>query len=128
MQPIQPSQQSMYQSIQSYFRVLLGNISLGSPSTFDANGVGTVFPQDNGSGVLIRIGTNANPFTLPNFWAGTNVATTVVHNLNRVPIGFFVASKTKTCDVYNAAPFTATVLNITLYCTDDTADDLVYIF
>jgi hypothetical protein len=114
--------------LRSYYRILVANIGFGSPSAYDTHGVGTTFPQDNGNGVLIRIGSNANPNGLANHWAGTNVATTVTHNLNRVPVGFFVASKDQTCDIYNASPFSATTSTITLYSTAGAADVLVYIF
>lgn len=130
MLPINPSglSQNFMDVLKSFYKVFVGNIGFGSPTSYDANGVGTVFASDNTNGVLVRVGSLSNPSSLPSFWGGNNTATAITHNLNRVPVGFIVVSKTLTCDVYNASPFAATKTTITLYTTADTADTLLYIF
>jgi hypothetical protein len=111
----------------SVFRVLRANISIGQADTFDSAGNPATFTQDNGDGIMIRVGSNANPFGLSNSWAGTNVNTTIVHNLGRVPIGYFITKKTGACDVYDGS-IVATKSNITLKTTDGTQDTVIYIF
>lgn len=111
----------------SVYKTLRANISMGSAVTFDSSGNPATFNQDNTTGVMIRVGANANPFGLANFWSGSNTNTTVTHNLGRVPIGYYITKKTGTCDVYDGTT-AATKSAITLKCTDGTQDTIIYIF
>ena len=112
----------------SFNKVLSGNVAIGQALTYDSAGNPATFSQDNGNGILIRVGSNANPFGLTNFWVGNNVDTIITHNLIRVPIGYYVTKKTKSCDVFDGT-LTATDTTITLQCTQGlTADTVIYIF
>lgn len=129
MQPQNPSSQpNIMQSLTSFYKVLRGNTGFGTPTKFDGAGNGTEFNVDNMAGQLVRIGSNVNPDTLPNFWAGTNAATTVTHNLNRLPIGWIVMRKSGACDIYQPLTAPNTTKTIILYTTDDTQDVLVFVF
>jgi hypothetical protein len=110
----------------SFNNVLNGNVSIGSPLTYDSAGVPATFSQDNGDGILIRVASVANPEGLPQAWAGNNVSTTITHNLGRVPIGYYVTKKTGPCDVYDGSS-TPTSSAITLCCTTG-VDTVIYIF
>lgn len=111
----------------SVYKTLRGNVSMGSALDYDAVGQPASFTQDNTDGVMIRVGSSGNPFSLPNFWAGSNVDTTIDHNLGRVPIGYYVTKKDRTCDVYDGT-LVATEQEITLKNTDGNADTVIYIF
>ena len=129
MKPMNPSGVSNFtQVLNSFFKTFVGNIGFGNPTAYDAAGNGTTFEPDNGNGILIRVGSITNPNNLPNFWAGNNTPTVITHNLNRRPVGFFVAGKDRACDIYLGNPPVATDMTITLYITVDTADTLLYIF
>jgi hypothetical protein len=111
----------------SFDKVLRANVSMGAAATFASDGSPATFSQDNTDGVMIRVASNANPLGIVQFWSGSNTDTTVVHNLGRVPIGYYVTKKSKTCDVYDGSVL-PTDANITLRCTDGSADTVVYIF
>ena len=130
MRPMNPSglSQNFMEVLKSFYKVIAGNIGFPKPSTFDANSVPLTYTPDNTDGQLIRVGSITNPNALPNFWAGNSVATTITHTLARVPVGFIVCSKDKSCDIYNASPYAATSTTLVLYNTVDTADCLIYIF
>ena len=129
MRPIKPGSSSDFtQVMQSLYRTFCGNIGFGSPDTFDPAGNGKTFSSDNMSGVIVRVGSIANPLSLPNFWSGNNTATVIKHNLNRKPIGFIVFLKDRSCDVYNGSPLVCSNTTITLYNTIDTADVVLFIF
>jgi hypothetical protein len=111
----------------SFYKTLRGNISFGTAIEFDSAGAPSEYAQDNCDGILIRVGAVSNPFALSNFWSGSNSNTVIKHNLGRVPIGYIITAKNKTCDVYTGT-VAPTSSQITLRCTDGTADTTVYIF
>jgi len=112
----------------SFAKVLAGNVSIGSPASYDSAGNPATFTQDNGDGILIRVGTFTNPFSLANSWAGNTIDTTITHNLGRVPIGYYVTKKTVSCDVYDGS-ISPTTSTITLRNTNGiNGDTIVYIF
>ena len=112
----------------SVAKVLSANVSIGSAATYSSGGVPTSFNQDNGDGIMIRVAFVANPLGLPNVWTGNNTDTTITHNLGRVPIGYYVAKKTQSCDVYDGS-ILPTDSTITLCNTNGTgADTVIYIF
>ena len=51
-------------------QVLSGNVSPGNGLTFDTSGQPLTYSTDNTVGLIIRVGSAANPNALPNFWAG----------------------------------------------------------
>jgi hypothetical protein len=129
MQPIKPgvllNNQLQHTSVA---KVLDANVAIGQVATYDSTGTPDSFTQDNGSGIMIRVGDTSNPFALPNAWIGDNTDTTIIHNLGRVPIGYYVAKKTQSCDVYDGS-ILPTDSTITLCNTNGTgADTVIYIF
>jgi len=107
-------------------RVLSGNVSPGNGLTFDTNGQPLTYDQDNMVGIVIRIGSLANPNALPASWTGNNTDLTIAHNLNTVPYGFIVIAKYAAADVfYGTAPPTETT--ITLQTTNDATDITIWI-
>ena len=128
MKPQNPGAVSDVRTVlNSFYKVLRANVSFGSPDTYAADTLPATFIQDNTDGILIRVGSNANPESLANFWSGSNTDTTITHNLGRLPIGYIVTRKSKTCDVYDGT-IASTAQEITLKNTDGTADTVVYIF
>lgn len=107
-------------------KVLTGNVSPGNGLTFDANGFPLTYSTDNQSGLLLRIAAVGNPVMAPAAWTASNTDLTIAHNLNKVPYGFVVISKFKTCDIYWGS-IPPTLMNITLRTTDDTADVTVFV-
>lgn len=105
-------------------KILSGNVSPGNGLTFDPNGQPLTYSIDNTSGVVIRIGSMANPFALPASWPASNTDLTFAHNLNKVPYGYIVIAKSKPCDVYWGS-VVATKTTITLQITDATADTTI---
>lgn len=110
----------------SFHRTLTGNVSMGNAVAWDSTGQPSEYTQDNTDGAMIRVGSNANPNALPNFW--TSGPTIITHNLGRVPIGYYITRKDKTCDVFDGTVASWTETVISLEITDDTADTTVYIF
>ena len=127
MQPITPTptitQDQLNKSIN---QVLSGQVSPGNGLTFDSNKQPLTFSTDNQSGLLIRIGANGNTLGTQYSWPGSNTNLTVVHNLNKVPYGFQVVAKSKTCDVFWGSVL-PTAKQATLQCSDDTADVTVFL-
>jgi len=129
MKPVQPSAQTSV-SVQntSVAKVLNANVSIGSTASYDSAGNPATFSQDNGDGIMIRVGSQGNPLGLPQAWTGNNVNTTITHNLGRVPIGYYVTKKTGSCDVFDGT-VAATDSTITLQCSaGSTIDTIIYIF
>jgi hypothetical protein len=126
MQIIQPSQ-VLEQHVQnvSVAQALNGNLSPGNGTDFDTSGQPLTYSSDNMSGVILRIGSTANPHGLTNSWVGSNADTTIVHNLNKVPYGYIVIAKDKPCDVYWGS-VAATDIDITLKCTDGSTDTTIW--
>jgi hypothetical protein len=127
MKPISPTP-TLDQHTQNtnVVKILTGNVSPGNGLTFDPTGQPVTFSTDNQSGLLVRIGSHANPYGVPASWGASNSDLTIAHNLNKVPYGFYVVSKNKTCDVF-LGTMPPTLMNITLQCTDATADVTVFI-
>lgn len=112
---------------QSFYKVLSGNVDMGSTATIDSSGFPLTFNQGNGSGIMIRVDhtgatSGAQTWNSPN---GTN--TTITHNLNRIPIGYIITRKTSFLDVYTGS-IAWTTKTITLKTTDSTNDCVLYIF
>jgi hypothetical protein len=127
MQTITPTPTIEQHSLNvSVNKVLAGNVSPGNGLTFDTNGQPLTFSTDNQSGLLIRIGAVGNPFGVPAAWVASNTNLTIAHNLNKVPYGFHLVSKSKACDVFMGS-ILPTKMNITLQCTDATADVTVFV-
>lgn len=110
----------------SLTRILAGNVSPGNGLTFDANGQPLTYSSDNMSGVIIRIGSLANPNALPARWTANNTDLTIAHNLDKIPYGVIVIAKYAAADVWfgTIAP---TKMNITLQTNNDTTDITVWI-
>lgn len=110
----------------SITRALAGNLSPGNGVTFDTSGQPLTFSADNMSGILIRIGSLANPNALPASWTGNNTDLTIAHNLGKVPYGVFAIAKYAVADVWfgTVAP---TDTNITLQTDNDTTDMTIWI-
>lgn len=111
----------------SFYKTLRANVSMGAAQDYASDGTPATFTQDNTDGVMIRVGSNTNPLSLVNFWSGSNTDTTVIHNLQRVPIGYYVTKKSDSCDVYDGTVI-ADDSTITLKNTNGSADTIVYIF
>ncbi len=107
-------------------RVLAANISPGNGLTFDAAGYPLTYSQDNMSGILIRIGSLANPNGLPAHWTANNTDLTIVHNLGKIPYGVIAIFKQAAADVWfgTVAP---TDTDITLQTNNDATDMTVWI-
>lgn len=128
MQPQTPAAISSQDELnKSFYRVLVGNTSPGNgDGTQDSAGQPLAFSIDNMCGRIIRVGSNANPNALPNFWSGSNTNTLITHNLNKIPYGYIVIAKSDTCDVYwGVVP--ATLTEITLKNTDGTQDTTIWL-
>lgn len=128
MQPQTPtsiSNQDEYNK--SVNRVLVGNVSPGNgDGTYDSANQPLAFTQDNTIGCIIRVGSVGNPNALPNSWAGSNLDTTITHNLNAVPYGYIVIAKSGTCDVYWGS-LMASLTTICLRNTDGNQDTTIWI-
>ena len=120
------------QSIQnlSVSNVLSGNVELATANAWDSAGNPSAFTQANLAGNIFRVGSHANPYGLPNSWnASPGVGSvTIAHDLGWVPTGYIVVGKSISCDVYSALPLAATATQITLSCTNGTADVLIFVF
>ena len=123
MVPGEATRQDLYNK--SVYRSLNANVSMGSGTTFDGAGNATVFTQDNTDGVMIRVGPG-----LTNVWGAANTDTTIVHNLGRIPIGYYVTRKYQASDTYDAGTSAGwTDKNIVLRNTiGAAADTVIYIF
>jgi hypothetical protein len=104
-----------------------GNLSQGAATAFDSNGEPSAFNQDNMDGVLIRVGSSSNPLGLAQFWAGSNINTTISHNLGRIPIGYRIERKSAACDMFDGTT-TWTNTTISLQVTNGAADTIIYVF
>lgn len=111
----------------SVAQVLSGNVSPGNGLTFDTNGQPLTFSTDNQSGILLRIGAHGNTLGTSSSWPATpNTNLTIAHNLNKVPYGCHVISKSAACDVF-LGTIAPTAMNITLQCTSSSADTTVFV-
>lgn len=127
MQPITPSGQSNQDQLnKSFYKVLVGNTSPGNGLTFDTNGEPLTFSTDNMTGIIIRIGSLANPNGLPAHWTANNTDLTIAHNLGKVPYGILLLYATAATTVFfGTVPATDTT--ITLQTTNDTTDTVIWI-
>ena len=135
MQPSKPSviMDNLLQH-QSLARILAANVSIGSGAAFDSTlplGIPTIFSQDNGDGIMVRVGPN-QPALLPIpgvAWGTANTAITIQHNLGRIPIGYYVVRKYQACDVYDVGDNVGwSKTEIVLLNTVADADTVLYIF
>ena len=101
---------------QSIYKTLRANTSMGSPTAFDGAGIPTTYDQDNMDGILLRV-----------MWVTPNADQTIQHNLNRVPVGYYITRKDQTCDVYDGTLSGWTTSAIVLRCTA-AADTTIYVF
>lgn len=123
--PTSVSNQDEYNK--SINRVLVGNVSPGNgDGTYDSAGQPLAFTTDNTVGCIIRVGSVGNPHSLPNSWVGSNLDTTITHNLNTVPYGYIVIAKSGTCDVYWGS-LMASLTTICLKNTDGNQDTTIWI-
>lgn len=110
----------------SFGQVLANNVSPGNGLTFAADGTPLTFSPDNLVGIMIRIGSTANPNMLPAAWPAANTDLTIAHNLGSVPTGFIITAKFAAADVfYGTIPADAT--NITLQTTNAATDITIWI-
>lgn len=128
MQPRVPTGISNQDTLnKSVNTVLAGNVSPGNGLTFDSNGQPLTYSTDNMSGIIIRIGSNANPNALPAAWPSSpNTDLTIAHNLNTVPYGYILIAAYTGAIVYYGS-IAATATNITLRTTDETTDTTIWI-
>jgi hypothetical protein len=127
MQPITPSGMSNQDQLnKSFNKVLSGNTSPGNGLTFDVNGEPLTFSTDNMTGVIIRIGSLANPNALPAHWLGNNIDLTIAHNLKKVPYGIILLYATTAAIVFFGT-LAATNTTITLQTTNDSTDTVIWI-
>lgn len=126
MQPMNPQADgnTLIQN-QSFFKVLSGNVDMGSAATFDSSGNPLTYNQGNGSGILIRVDATSSSSGAQK-WTGANTNTTITHNLGRLPLGYIPVDKGVALDVY-AGTIAATSNTITLQTTVD-AQCVLYIF
>ena len=110
----------------SLSRVLAGNVSPRNGLTFDANGQPLTYSADNMSGIVIRIGSLANPNGLPAHWTANNTDLTIAHNLGKVPYGVVVIAKYAAADVWFGT-VAATDMNVTLQTNNDSTDTTVWL-
>lgn len=130
MKPVNPSlgnaatQRGQLRQAQSVYKALNGAMAEAQPTGQDATGVYNKFQQDNGNGVMLRIGssTSAEPIK----WVTVDVGVVINHGLQRQPIGFRVFDKDVSCDIYRTA--VPDVNTITLASTNIAANVTVYIF
>ena len=109
---------------QSVQKALSGNIALASPTSLNSAGIYNKFQQDNGNGVMIRIGASGSgeqyTFSAP------NTGIVINHGLGRQPSGFHVADLDGVGTIYRTTAPDAN--QITLACTVDTVNATVYIW
>ena len=131
MKPVNPQNltQSLPTEVQkwaiSIHKALVGGIALASPTSKDTSGVYNEFSQDNGNGVMIRIGANGTS-EQQYVWAASNAGIVINHGLLRQPVGFHVVDIDKNATIYRTT--TPDANQITLAPTDNTANATVYIF
>jgi hypothetical protein len=109
---------------QSVFKAMTHSIAFAQPNGQDAAGRYNAFTQDNIDCILLYIGASGSGSTLS--WSASNTPQTFNHGLLRQPIGFIVAFKNKTCDIY--CPTTPTKDIISLANTDASATTIVMVF
>lgn|ERR1700688_3800392 len=127
MQPRVPSgitNQDLYNK--SLGLVLSGNVSPGNGLTFDSIGQPLTYSTDNMTGVVIRVGSTANPNGLANHWTAANTNLTIPHGLNKVPYGYIlIASFAAATIFFGTIP--ADINNITLQTTNANTDTTIWI-
>lgn len=116
--------QGILRQAQSVYKVLQNGLADAQPTGQDAAGVFNQFEQDNGNGVMLRIGAAGSEEKIQ--WVTVDVGVVINHGLHRQPIGFYLADKDANCDVYRTVPPDANT--ITLACTNVDASVTVYIF
>jgi hypothetical protein len=103
------------------------NLSPGNAVTYAAtDNTPLTYSQDNMSGIIIRVGSTANPNVLPYFWTGSGTDTTITHNLGKIPYGFIVIASYLPCNIYWGS-ITATTSQITLRTNAPTTDTTIWI-
>lgn len=127
MRTITPTPSSVQDDLnKSVNKTVNGNLSVASGATFDSTGQPLTFNPDNMCGLVIRIGSTANPHSLATHWTASNVDLTITHSLNKTPFGYLVIAKSGTCDVYWGS-VAATLNTITLRITDASQDTTIWI-
>lgn len=118
MRPSNPgvATDNLHQHI-SVAKVLSGNVSLGSASVWDANGVPTTYKQDNGEGVLIR-----------HLFAAANADEVIMHNLDRIPVGYILTRSNTAVVVYDAMTNVNWTKKQIVIRANAVADCTIYIF
>ena len=128
MQPRNPTgitNQDLYNK--SVGKVLAGNVSAGNGLTFAASdGTPLTYSTDNMGGMIIRIGSTANPNAQQYSWPGVDTNLTLTHNLNKLPYGFIlVASYAATSIFWGTIKPTTT--QITLQTSNASNDTTIWI-
>lgn len=128
MQPRTPTgitNQDLYNK--SVGQVLAGNVSAGNGLTFAASdGTPLTYSTDNMGGVIIRVGSLANPNAQQYAWGGNLTNLTITHNLNKLPYGFIlIASYSATSIIWGTIAPTTT--QITLQTTNSAFDTTIWI-
>lgn len=108
-------------------KALAGNLSPGNGLTFaTSDGTPLTYSIDNMSGIILRIGSLANPNALPAAWTAPNTDLTIAHNLNKVPYGFIVIAKYAAQDVFFGT-IPPDNMTITLQTDNDASDTTIWI-
>jgi hypothetical protein len=128
MQPRVPTgitNQDLYNK--SVGQVLAGNVSAGNGLTFAASdGTPLTYSTDNMGGVMIRIGSTANPNALQYVWPAVSTNLTITHNLNKLPYGFILTASYAATEIFwgTIAP---TTTEITLQTSNASYDTTIWI-
>lgn len=112
----------------SYGLVLAGNTSPGNGLTFDTNGYPLTYSTDNMTGIMIRIGSNANPYAQQYSWSGgSGTDLTITHNLGKVPFGYVITSQFGYGNIAWSSTTPPTTMAITLNTDTPTTDFTIWI-
>lgn len=106
---------------------LAANVSPGNGLTFAASdGTPLTYSQDNMSGIIIRVGSTANPNGLTYAWPGVMVNLTITHNLGKVPYGFILIASYDVANLtWGTIPPTSS--QITLQCSSTLTDTTIWL-
>lgn len=111
----------------SVVQALNGNVEVATAIGVDSNNWANNFAPANMTGVSIRIGATGNLSPAGYQWAASSADLQISHGLGRVPIGFLVIYKNKTCDVW-AGTTKPDNQFLTLQTSDASAETTIWIF
>lgn len=127
MQPRTPTSitnQDLYNK--SVGQVLAGNVTPGNGLTFAADGTPLTYSTDNMGGVIIRVGSTANPNALPYNWPAVSTNLTITHNLNKLPYGYILIASYAATNIFWGT-VSATTTTITLQTNNASFDTTIWI-